>query len=92
MNPDEMSGWVWAMAIVAGLALLAFAAALYLIPTLLAYRRKTNSRGLIAALNVLGGWTGIGWLAALVWAITDHKYQAPVIQYVVAPPPSPHGR
>ncbi len=91
MNPDEMSGWIWAIAIVAGLILFAFAAALYLFPTLVAYGRKTNSRGLIATLNVLGGWTGLGWLAALVWAITDHKYQPPAIQYVVAPPPPPHG-
>ena len=92
MNPDEMSGWVWAMAIVAGLALLAFAAALYLIPTIVAYRRKSQNRGLIATLNVLAGWTGIGWLAALVWATADHNYQPPVIQYVGAPPPSSQRR
>ena len=90
MNPDEMGGWILVLAILVGLVMLAFAAALYLIPTLVAYQRKSQSRGLIATLNVLGGWTGIGWLAALVWAITDHKHQPPVVQYVVAlPPPAP---
>ena len=32
-------------------------------------RNKTNS-GAIFALNLLLGWTILGWVAALVWALT----------------------
>jgi hypothetical protein len=42
--------------------------ALYFLPTLLA-RHKRNGVG-IFALNLLFGWTVVGWLGALVWAVT----------------------
>lgn len=46
---------------------------LYLIPTIVAeWRKKKNSKA-IAALNILFGITGIGWGAALVWALMEDK-------------------
>jgi len=46
------------------------ALALYFLPTLIAFGRNLYSRGGIALLNFFLGWTFIGWIAALVWAIT----------------------
>jgi hypothetical protein len=43
---------------------------LYLIPTGVAWWRSHHQLMAIAALNVLLGWTVLGWIAALVWALT----------------------
>lgn len=61
------------MEIVAVLALLlAFAIGLvvYFLPTIIAFNRGTRNGGAIFALNLLLGWTFIGWGIALVWALT----------------------
>jgi Superinfection immunity protein len=38
-------------------------------PTIVAFARKHAQKWLVFALNLVTGWTGIGWIAALVWAI-----------------------
>jgi Superinfection immunity protein len=38
-------------------------------PTIVAFVRKHRAKWLVFLLNLLSGWTGIGWIAALVWAI-----------------------
>lgn len=45
--------------------------AIYLIPAMLAEYRHHRQRIAIAILNILLGWTFIGWVAALVWACTS---------------------
>ena len=42
--------------------------ALYFLPTMIGLRKR--NAGAIFALNLLLGWTLIGWVAALVWALT----------------------
>jgi len=50
----------------------------YFLPTILG-RKKANS-GAIFLLNLLLGWTVIGWVAALVWALTvDAKAAASTV-------------
>ena len=49
----------------ATLALLA-----YFIPAVVALSRNHHQSGAIFALNLLLGWTFLGWAAALVWALT----------------------
>ncbi len=49
-------------------ALLLIVAALYFIPTLVAVNRKHNSTGAIFLVNLLLGWSFLGWVLALVWA------------------------
>jgi hypothetical protein len=44
------------------------AIALYFAPTYVANSRRHPSRTGITVLNVLLGWTGFGWIGALVWA------------------------
>jgi hypothetical protein len=41
---------------------------LYIIPALVAWDRQHPNVRSIWALTILLGWTGIGWLLALVWA------------------------
>jgi hypothetical protein len=53
---------------VSWLIVLGTTAVLYLLPTLVASRRGHPNAGPIAALNLLLGWTGVGWIAALIWS------------------------
>ena len=48
---------------------LLFLFAMYWLPTLIALIRQTPSALGIAALNFFLGWTVIGWIMALVWAL-----------------------
>ena len=41
---------------------------LYFLPTIVAAKRNHQSSGGIFALNLLLGWTMIGWIIALVWS------------------------
>ncbi len=41
----------------------------YIAPTLIANKRKKKNASAIMALNVLVGWTGFGWVAALIWSL-----------------------
>jgi len=44
---------------------------IYLAPTLLAWNRSHHNQFAIFLLNLLLGWTVLGWIAALVWAATS---------------------
>jgi hypothetical protein len=46
--------------------------ALHFAPSLTAYARRHRNRGAIFALNLFLGWTLLGWVAALVWSLTDY--------------------
>ena len=43
---------------------------LYFLPTIVAMRREKVNMLPIALLNLLAGWTGVGWIGALIWAIS----------------------
>ena len=53
--------------------LVTWLALLYMLPTIIAVVQQRTNTGAIAALNVLLGWTFIGWVVALVWAMTKGK-------------------
>ncbi len=44
----------------------------YLLPAILAHRRRHKSRVAITLVCILAGWTGAGWFIALVWAGTGN--------------------
>ena len=46
---------------------------IYLSPTLHAIRRNVVNKEGIVVLNVLLGWTFLGWIVALIWAFADTK-------------------
>ena len=43
---------------------------LYFLPWLVAATNKKKNAQAIGALNLLLGWTLVGWVVALVWALT----------------------
>jgi len=45
----------------------------YMIPGIIAIQDKKANRKAIVALNILAGWTLVGWIIALVWALTKDK-------------------
>lgn len=48
----------------------------YLFPYIIATTRKHHNENAIFALNLLLGWTFLGWVGALVWALTEVKKKA----------------
>ena len=53
------------------LTALALVVAFYLLPTVVASHRGTERQNGITLVNVLFGWTVLGWIAALLWACTE---------------------
>lgn len=49
---------------------LIFVIGLSVFPGVVAMVRHHHQRGAIAVLNLLLGWTGLGWAIALIWACT----------------------
>lgn len=45
----------------------------YFIPTAVAMKREHHQKLAIIVLNLVGGWTVVGWIAALVWACTERN-------------------
>jgi hypothetical protein len=43
----------------------------YFLPILFAADRNHSKIAAIAALNIVAGWTIVGWVVALVWAFTE---------------------
>lgn len=63
---------------------------LYFVPYFIARSNKKRDAEAIGWLNALTGWTVIGWIAALIWAITSEKIpvvpvRVSVEQHTVAP-------
>ena len=52
-----------------GIVYLIMCFAIGFLPTILAFQRGHDSRMAILVLNLFLGWTGIGWIIALVWAM-----------------------
>lgn len=52
------------------LILLVIAVVPYFAPTIIAVVRKKRNAGAIAVLNIFLGWTVVGWVVALVWALS----------------------
>jgi tryptophan-rich sensory protein len=56
--------------------------AIYMLPGIIAAQRKHQSRVAIGFLTFFLGWTVIGWIVALVWAVTKVEKNEKII-YVV---------
>lgn len=46
-----------------------FGFVIYFLPTILAFARNKRDTAAILLLNLFLGWTMIGWVIALVWAV-----------------------
>lgn len=63
--------------------LIIFGLAFYFAPLIIAVVRKKSNVVAIGALNVLLGWSLIGWVVALVWALSNDQVQTIVVQNVI---------
>ena len=63
----------------------------YFLPTIIAILRHKANAGGIFVLNLLLGWTLIGWIGALVWALSADAQPTIIVhnQPASAPPPPP---
>lgn len=58
------------------LALLLVLGVVYFLPTMVAFRREHHQAVAIFVLDLLAGWSGIGWLVAIVWACTAVRHDS----------------
>jgi hypothetical protein len=50
-----------------------FGFVMYFLPTIIAFARSKRDTGAILLLNFFLGWSVIGWIVALIWAVkTDY--------------------
>lgn len=54
--------------------LIAYAIAWYWLPLMVAFHRDTRNAMSVSVVNLLTGWTGIGWLIALVMALIGRRH------------------
>lgn len=52
-----------------GILVIVVMLALYFLPSYVAYRTKHKDQVAILALNLLAGWTLVGWIISFVWAL-----------------------
>ena len=55
------------------LLLLVFSFGFYFLPTLIGWRRKNSSLTPLFLCNLVFGWTVLGWLVVLFWALLVKK-------------------
>ena len=73
--------------LILGLVMLAAAIALYFLPAIVAGMNRHRQRTAIFILNLLLGWTAVGWVVALVWAFMRPEHPVPVVVNNQAPSP-----
>ena len=59
------------MLFILGLALICFLLYLYFFPTIIAYYSNDKNTIWIFYVNLVTGWTCLGWLLALFWALLE---------------------
>jgi len=62
-----MSGYFY-FAIATGLSL-------YLLPSIIAWARHAQNRWSISAVNCFLGWTVVGWIVAIIWALREGRVE-----------------
>jgi len=48
----------------------------YFLPAIIADKRAHRNHKAISALNLLLGWSVLGWIISLVWSLTDNTTKA----------------
>jgi T4 superinfection immunity protein len=75
------------VAVLALMILVSLSAALYLLPLIVGIARQVPDIGAVAAVNVLLGWTFVGWVFALALALRSVSVAGPTVQIVQQLPP-----
>lgn len=90
MEQEIMRTWAWSTSSPVPIILLnVFLWAFYFVPSMIAWVRKHRSLPAIIALNILLGWTGIGWIGAFVWSLSWPGHDKP--QTPASPADTPSG-
>jgi|tagenome__1003787_1003787.scaffolds.fasta_scaffold20939806_3 hypothetical protein len=55
-----------------------FSLLFYVLPSIVASKRRHRNFTAILVLNLLAGWTLIGWIVSIVWACTDNVNPRPL--------------
>ena|SRR5215469_12062895 len=61
----------------------------YMLPTVVAVADRHPHPGYVFILNIWSGWTGIGWLLLLVWAMWEARPVVVERTVVIQAPPRP---
>lgn len=61
------------------LLLMLFIFPLYFLPAIIAKARKNSNTTGIFVLNLLLGWTFLGWIGAMIWAFSSGPKQTPTV-------------
>ena len=77
---------------VLGILLVVMAFFLYFLPYFVAKKTKKQNAEAIGILNLLLGWTVVGWVAALVWATAKDANVQPTTNTVAAGVPKAESR
>ena len=56
--------------------------ALIFLPTIVALHYNAENKTWIFLVNLIAGWTGLGWLVALFWALLE-QYDVDLIEKIV---------
>lgn len=54
-----------------GFIFIIFGLMIYVLPALIAYKKRKKNKGAILLTNLLLGWTMLGWVITLIWAVTN---------------------
>jgi hypothetical protein len=65
----DLGSGLLAFGMVAFVAIIILLLVLHFIPTIIGYKRGVTHAGMLLLVNILIGWTLIGWVACLIWAI-----------------------
>jgi hypothetical protein len=82
-----MVGTLLTSAALAGVAVACIA--IYLVPVLIGWARSVPDIGSVAVINILLGWTAVGWVAALAMALRTVNPAPPLVQVVQNSPSVP---
>lgn len=58
---------------IGGFLVVAVTLGVYLLPAIIAASREHHQGGSIFVLNLLLGWTVLGWVIALIWSVSAIK-------------------
>jgi Superinfection immunity protein len=81
--------------VVSGIAVVS--AGVYLLPVLIGWARRVPDLGAVAVIDIMLGWTFLGWVVALAMAFRSADQASPVVHLVQnlqppSPPPSAQPR
>jgi hypothetical protein len=52
---------------------------LYFLPTILAFSKKKSNKSVIFLVNFFLGWSVIGWIVSLIWALSSDNSQTVIV-------------